>query len=170
MADYMEKIKEFQTGIVGVIGFAGVIITLVVNAWLARSARRDLLEDRLRALKVALTEELKVIKTAYVEGAKQLAEVPTNGSCAVPTARLNGLFNAHQSDLGLLPPKTLEKVLGAYLSHDQAATKLLILATPDSQLRGGKLLAIPAKHCGIAAKMYENMVAPVEEAIKALTA
>jgi hypothetical protein len=164
----METIKAFQTGIVGVIGFAGVIITLVVNAWLTRSERRAVVEDRLRALKLALTEELKVIKTAYVAGATQLRSVPANKFCAIPTARLNGLFDSHQRELGLLPPKALEKVLGAYLSHDQVATNLLILATPDSQVRNGKLLTIPAEHCDIAAKIYEGMVAPIDEAIREL--
>lgn len=166
----IETLRAFQTGIVGVIGFVGVIITLIVNARLARSARRELSEDRLRALKVVLVEELKVIKTAYVEGAKQLADAPKSGSYLVPTAGLNRLFNEHQSDLGLLPASTLEKVLGAYLRHDQVRTQLLILATPESQGRDAKLLEIPAAKAGAAAKMYANMVAPVDEAIRALTA
>jgi hypothetical protein len=49
MADF---VKNYQTLIVGVLGFIGVIATLVLNAWLARKA-----EQR------RITHETKVLRT-----------------------------------------------------------------------------------------------------------
>jgi len=162
----MTTFQQYQTSVVGVIGFAGVILTLIVNAWIARSNLRVGQADQLRTLKVALTEELKVIKTGYEEGERSFQNVPANMSCAVPTDRMNRLFLTHLKEIGSLSPEVLEKVLGAYLSHDQARTQLTLLATPES--RNDTFLTIPANRCQTGADMYHNMIAPIDAAILAL--
>jgi hypothetical protein len=53
-------IQEFQTLTVGIIGFAGVISTLLINARQAREQRREERRHERQTLRVALIEELKI--------------------------------------------------------------------------------------------------------------
>ena len=61
MADF---IKSYQTVIVGVLGFLGVMATLAINAWLERKAERRRIEHETQILRTALIEEMKVQRGA----------------------------------------------------------------------------------------------------------
>lgn len=52
---------KWQTAIVGVLGFAGVCLTLLINASLARQAERRSIKQEVATIKVALATELRVI-------------------------------------------------------------------------------------------------------------
>ena len=63
------EIQHFQTQIVGIIGFAGVIATLWFNARQARNQRIDERHHESEALRTALIEELKIIRESVTENA-----------------------------------------------------------------------------------------------------
>jgi hypothetical protein len=59
-SDLYHVLKDFQSGLAGVLGFTGVIITPVVNARLARKARLTTIQDERSALRAALLAELRM--------------------------------------------------------------------------------------------------------------
>jgi hypothetical protein len=67
-------LQQFKTGIVGVIGFTGVIITLVTNAALARSARAAVVSQERETLRTALIVELTMLRDAYAQNAEYCAK------------------------------------------------------------------------------------------------
>lgn len=165
MNDLLDLLERFQTAIVGIIGFAGVIVTLRTNARIAREGREHAISNDRRALRLALIEELKVLKTVYEEGAKSLGRAETDGgTCMVPTDPLDAIYQANAGRLGLLTADEIEKLLGAYLSARQLQTSLLLIA-PKHQDR---FLAVPASKFAVAKGMYESMLPRVNEALDVL--
>ncbi len=68
IAQLASSFERFQTAIVGVLGFAGVIIALIVNARLARRAREWVRDDERASIRAALVAEMKVIKGSLEQG------------------------------------------------------------------------------------------------------
>ena len=56
------------TVVVGVLGFIGIIVTLIVNAWLVRRERQETLKQERTAMRTALVEELKILKLSLEIG------------------------------------------------------------------------------------------------------
>jgi hypothetical protein len=57
-----QLLRDFQAGIAGILGFLGVILTLWINARLARAARLNAIEHERTSVRVAFAEELKLIE------------------------------------------------------------------------------------------------------------
>jgi hypothetical protein len=57
----VDLVERFQTLVVGITGFAGVIASLVVNAWLARRQQAQRVEHERDVLRTALRAELGVL-------------------------------------------------------------------------------------------------------------
>ena len=66
--DLLDFLKEFQTAIVGIIGFSGVIIAQFVNASLSRKQIDRNLEQKRTALKISLLAELRFFKGMFEQG------------------------------------------------------------------------------------------------------
>jgi hypothetical protein len=98
-------IKTYQTLIVGVLGFAGVVATLFINAWRQRKTERRRIEHETRALRIALIEEMKAQRNALVhsaEGAKEAKNTSGGGSALTPLRRWSNIFDGSLDKLGLL--------------------------------------------------------------------
>lgn len=60
---FFSLIKDFQSGLVGILGFIGVIVTLLWNARLAERNRQRERDQIRQTLQSALRQELKDIET-----------------------------------------------------------------------------------------------------------
>ena len=58
----MTFIYKYQALIAGLLGFLGICITLCLNARLARKMRQDEIAQKRQTLRVALLEEIKVVR------------------------------------------------------------------------------------------------------------
>ncbi len=92
----MELLAKFQTGIVGLIGFAGVILVLVVNAWIVRRQVRNQRDHESDTLARALLAELRIYHQVFSGG----VEIPTDHSpterkLLVPAASATPVFDAN---------------------------------------------------------------------------
>ena len=56
---FLNFVKDFQSLIVGVIGFIGVIITLIVNNHLLRRQERYIANQKMISISVAIATDLK---------------------------------------------------------------------------------------------------------------
>ncbi len=70
----MDWLNNYQTLIVGVVGFAGVILTLLYNAKTARAQRDEEREHERRALRAALIAELQINRYSLEENSRLLSK------------------------------------------------------------------------------------------------
>jgi hypothetical protein len=105
---YIDLLQKFQTGIVGLLGFTGVILTLFTNAWIARRQARDTRNHERETLARALLAELSSHRRSIarnVEEVTKRAEEGT-GSLLAPAITNTLLFDASVARFGLVSSLT----------------------------------------------------------------
>src|SRR5919109_570157 len=95
-------VPEFQTLIVGCLGFAGVIITLVLNAWYSRQQRREERRHECQTLRVALIEELRIIRGALARETEKENDTSEADGYAVPTDAMDDAYRTFTRTSGTL--------------------------------------------------------------------
>ncbi len=165
----VEYVERFQTAIVGVLGFAGIIITLIVNARLARLARERMRHDERASIRAALMAEMKIIKDSLeyaIENIKK-GEEDGSGGLLVPTDPISDAYDALIPRVGVLPPEEVGKVMLAYLSVREMRKNLLLIlgASVFDQHR----VEVPRKSFDVLEGMLSNLVPKLDEAINCLS-
>ena len=105
-------VKDFQSGIVGILGFTGVIITLFVNADLAQLTRHEQIKQSRVVLQTALQQELTSIKEELVninEGVKKGGTQPVGFTLEEPY-----VYRTLVKDIGVLEPEQTKEVIRVY--------------------------------------------------------
>ena len=159
--------ERYQTGIVGIVGFAGVIITLVVNSRLAKREREAALDTEQGFMRVALAEELEIIKTALTEGQKHCDKALVDGQgLLVPIDAMSSAYESLLPRIGVFPREHVRKVMQAYLTHMEYRKNLALL--PNAEFDGHRVYV---QHGAVAhfKEMTENVLPIIDEAIDILS-
>ena len=109
---FYEVVKDFQSGIVGILGFIGVIITPWWNAHLAAVARNEQLHDAQVTLQSALHQELVSIRQELVNIralASDKSLQPFQFTLEQPY-----VFHTLVKDIGILQAKKARTVIRVY--------------------------------------------------------
>jgi hypothetical protein len=102
-------LKDFQSGIVGLIGFGGAIITLWWNGRLARVARGEQAEQTKMTILTALQEELQCILQELKSIDRNIRREP---ACAFGfTLEQPYVYRALIKDIGVLEPDRARVVI-----------------------------------------------------------
>ena len=109
---FYEVVKDFQSGIVGILGFIGVIITLWWNAHVAVVARNEQLHDAQVTLQSALHQELVSIRQELVN-IRTFASDKSLQSLQF-TLEQPYVFHTLVKDIGILQAKKAQTVIRAY--------------------------------------------------------
>jgi hypothetical protein len=163
-SDLYHVLKDFQSGLAGVLGFTGAIITLVVNARLARKARLTTIQDERSALRAALLAELRMANGRLVRNAEIFDKKRVNKlGAAIPLERTEPIFESAVEKLGLLTPREITAVLAAYGD----------MLTGRAQLRfrnevHNDSIAIESGHLAGAIEVTKKMLNSVDIAIREL--
>lgn len=157
-------VQSFQTLIVGFLGFGGVIFTLWFNAWQARKQYSEKLQRERETLRVALMEELKIIRNSLRQNTS--LEALDGHAGLVPTDPMDDIYRAFTQRIGLLSASEVEKVMYAYLSLRTVTKKLFVIGRPHHS--GDHHVVVPAQSMPILQAMQTNLIAPIDEAIAAL--
>jgi hypothetical protein len=125
-------VRTYQTLIAGIVGFSGVIITLLVNAHLVRAQETRKEQRDTDALRKALVEELKVQKDALKRTEESVAELlsqPSGPGSAglLPIYRFSNVFDISLVKLGSLEGSEVAAVLQAYLPLRALTPKLRLM-------------------------------------------
>lgn len=167
-------LQQFQGTLVGFVGFAGVILTLVMNDLLARRHREASLVLERQALRTALAQELHVLRGMYHNNARAYLElqrkVPCpNGRAAfdVPIYDMTDVYDRSTARLGILSSPELARVMRAYMLHRQMRHRIVaLLAEPESVTASSA--RVPARHGAVLRTMCETMVPELDAAITVL--
>lgn len=113
--EFLAILEQFQTTIVGIVGFVGVIWTLRANSKNAREEHIRQLGSRRTALRRILAAELRNYQRALKKNLE--AQRPNDGFLSV--GRINRLFSEQlTADLGLLELDEIDVVVNALISLD----------------------------------------------------
>ncbi|TLS75295.1 hypothetical protein FE236_09380 [Mariprofundus erugo] len=164
-----QLVKDFQTLIVGALGFTGVALTLLVNAKSSRKATARQIEHETHALRTALIAELDLIRTSFQgRGAPSISgEQPTGAFFPVHTPQ--PVFENLIGQVGLLSEKEVSAVIRAYTLINEASQRLQILSFGhDPSFDRPGYIYIRAEHEKTASSIFENFLPAIEEALLAL--
>jgi hypothetical protein len=122
-------IKQYQTLIVGGLGFLGVMATLAFNAWLARRQHFRQIRHDANALRVALRAELEILRDAFRDRIATIGEAqPSHKSILVPLDTMTDVYGRLIDRIGLLSGHEIRPVLRAYILVRQMPERLRLLA------------------------------------------
>jgi hypothetical protein len=132
-----EIFKEYQTLIVGGFGFAGVITTLFVNAWLDRRRHQRQILHESKTLRAALRSELGLLQEAFRDRLTMIAASKSGQSMLVPLDTLTDVYGRLIDRIGLLSEPEIPIVMRAYLSSASSRFGgMLRTSTNDGALMG----------------------------------
>ena len=167
-------IRQFQTLVVGIVGFVGVVITLMVNAVLARRQQDRAIRHQTNTLRVALRAELEIIREAFLDRIEAIKEAETNTrtrSMLIPLDTMTDVYTQLIDQIGLLSRKETAAVVRAYILIRQMPQRIELLskqhATEVEKARG--FAEVDGDLFAAVKTMHENYLADIDGAITALT-
>ncbi len=170
MLDYLYQIVEnFQTLIVGVLGFCGVIYTLRMNARLAREQHERSIKHDREVLKTALRAELELIRKSFSDKAELPEDDSEENDVFFPAETHTKVYQNFIGKLGLLSAEEVSAIIEAYTLIDEVPTRLRLisLGNDPSYDRPGYIF-IKAPHSKTATGIYKNFLPSIETALQKL--
>jgi len=171
---------EFSLGDIGpLIGFAGVILTLIVNAWLGRRQHDREVDHERRVLRNALVSEITRIHSAIDDRMDSLDPThPEQGPLLIyeeiDTESLCAVYRSHLAKIGLLTPPEAQQVVNMYARvQSLPSTANLLWRTAESKegptgryvpLTDPAVAKVRATY-GLAANASENALSAVRAAL-----
>jgi len=114
-SEFLVTLEQFQTTIVGIVGFVGVIWTLRSNSQNAREDHRRQLASKRKALRRILAAEFR----NYGRALKKNLEAQPPDREFLSVGRIHRLFSEQvAADLGLLESDEIDVVVNALISLD----------------------------------------------------
>jgi len=169
MGDF-DLLARYQTGLVGLLGFAGVIVTLWWNASLSARAQRRAVKSEIASLRAALLAELTLSRAFLALTADQLdqledenAETEDKQPALVQPFEPPEVYTALVSKIGLLSPEDATKIVRGYQFLKRARRGAASFGTVK-----GDYVEVPPEHVVDARSYYEDAMIGMEVAIRAL--
>ena len=161
---FIDWLQQFQTLLVGVIGFSGICVTIWFNAKQSRIERSENLRIERRVLRIGLLEELQQNKH-IVSQAMQLRKSIRSESrvYGVPQVIFDDIYKQALANLGLLSRGEVGKILHAYL---RLRTGLMALdAIPDKYRVSDGFCEVPETIGPEFSTLFKNNIKAMEAAI-----
>lgn len=128
-------VNEYQTLIAGIIGFAGVTFSMILNGWLSRKQQQENIEHKKSTIKAAIIAELKINFSAYDERVQQLIEpsLSTHGEIKIPKKAFTDVYKSLLDQVGILDLENVECIINTYLLLEEFPDKISLLSNhvPD---------------------------------------
>jgi hypothetical protein len=177
----LDLLRQFQTLVVGIVGFTGVIITLLVNARLSRLQHVRQVEHERTVVRTALKAELQAVAQSYRGRIEHLEDTHSQkyGGALLSLDSMTDVYKSMIGRLGLLSESQVQAVLNAYLLVEQLPERLAFLADeqPDVPLIINPHMKkvdqgyawFPNKNLAAVAQMHLNYLRDVDAAATALS-
>jgi hypothetical protein len=156
-------LKTYQTVFTGILGFTGVIITMLANAKMQRNQQERNNRHRANSIRVALKSELNSNKLIYEMRIEQIGGTREDQSILVPSRIQDNVYRELLKDIGLLSEGEVEKILDAYGLVSELPYKMKIIS--NSKSSEGEPIQLDGKRLSIVKGMHEVVVPKIVEAI-----
>lgn len=166
MSEILDFVESFQTLIVGILGFLGVVATLSFNSKLSRDLRKDELHHERNSIRHALITELQSLKSSF-EGRARPNE--TEQDLLILKKIETSIYDVLLPKIHVLSPKEIESVLQAYLLIRETPTRLSLLAA-GSDMDGvpEDYFHIKNKYLDTALGMHGVFIKDIDKALDSL--
>lgn len=165
----MDWIAKYQTLFVGGVGFAGVIVTLLVNAAIARGQHKRQAEHSAEILRRALLAELQAAATSIEKRIGQLREqIESETYGYVPDGRFTTYFDSAKANLGALTDSQIEPVILAYAALGEMPDRIRLFVPKDRWSERG--VSVRPEERNVVLAVNEGTLRWVKDAIAALKA
>ena len=161
--------ETYQTFITGLVGFAGVIITMIVNARNQRKLHTRQTEHEARSLRVALKSELLANKRTYENRIQDFNAPQDHSHALIQNKAVDEVYKTLLNNIGLLSEEEIEKIFKAYLLIEELPYRLRILVGTDSI--GGhndEFLRLKEEYFSVAAEIHKSFLKDIEKAIDSI--
>ncbi|GGL80331.1 hypothetical protein [Wenxinia marina] len=160
--DWLGFIMQFQTAIVGLIGFSGVIAAQLLNGYLARKRDENLLASKRRATTEAVKAELMNAaeyfrRTSGMDG-------PKADELAYRARSRRTVTLSMMSEMGYVNTTSLTEVLSALAAIDAIDGNLSFVASDTNETH----LAFDTAGWTIARRVFEKAAVQMEAAARLL--
>ena len=153
---------DFQTAIVGLVGFIGVILTLIVNARIEAKASKRETKKRASAVVNIVEAELRLLLGAMLLGSDI---EPDSEHSLIQFPRLKRRFSdSVMNELGVLDPELCRQIVVALSTVDNAMSKMRFVAEHET----AEYIAIPSKNCETVSTMYATHSKVLSETLEAI--
>ena len=164
-----QLVQDFQTLLVGVIGFSGVIVTLRMNSRLSRKQHERSIKHDREVLKTALCAELELNRKSFSDKASTPEDDQKESDAFYPIGMNTNIYQTFIEKLGLLSTEEVSAVINAYTLIDEAPARLRLLSSGhDPSYDKPGYIFIKASHSKNAAGIYKSFLPSIETALKKL--
>lgn len=122
-ANSTDWFKDYQGFWGALIGLLGVALTLLFNAWQSRKQHQRNIKHETKSLKVAIVEELELLKEMFERRIKNLQEDPYNS--AISLSLSFGVYKSLLPKIGLLKDKEIKQLIITYGYLDEMEVHFL---------------------------------------------
>jgi hypothetical protein len=165
----LELLERFQTSLVGMLGFTGVIITMIANAKIQRNLQSSQRLHEVRSLRTALLVELRENVRMFEDRISSLSTEDKTYHALMPSKVTNSFFQSSHSNVGLLSADEVESVLRAYLLLEEMPYRLrLLVGTNNVGGYNDEFIRIDADRQHDVKKIHEALLPSIQEAVAAL--
>ncbi|MBY6119816.1 hypothetical protein KUV64_11815 [Mameliella alba] len=161
---WYDFLKDFQTALVGLIGFGGVIIAQFVNGWLSRSRDDALLASEQASIRKALLAELRVLKAAFETEFEP--PDPTGQNFTLVPRMYRKVSVGLMDQIGKLNETEAEEVFRALATIDEYDRSLALISSDANEQH----FSIPDRAASAFLMKRENLVNQLKPAIDVLSA
>lgn len=169
MDSFLCIFEKYQTFFTGLLGFTGVVITMIVNARLQRSAQTRKLDHEAQTLRTALRAELDANRMAFEGRIEQLDERTDFSHALVPNLPIHQIYTSHLDKLGLLSDDEVKKVIKAYLLISELFFRMRILVGTDNVIGiDNEIIRLDQERRSTASDMHKSFLPDIEHAIRAI--
>lgn len=149
-----------------VLGFVGVIITLLFNAWMQRKAREEDRAHRRKTVAAALIAELEILRKCFDDNARHSKEAASAGVGSYFPSRTWVMVFPHLiKDIGILSPEAAKSTVEIYMSLETFFEKLLLFRADKSKEQRPGYIFFPAENMATLGGMNESLVEPIDTAL-----
>ena len=165
----LEVLERFQTSLVGVLGFTGVILTMIVNAKTQRDLQSAQRQHEVRSLRTALLVELKTNVQMYETRISDLSQADGMHHALIQSKVTNSIYQSSLPNVGLLSAHEVESVLRAYLLLEETPYRLrLLVGTNNVGGYNDEFIRIDSNKQHGARQIHEALLPRLREAVAAL--
>lgn len=158
---------KYQTFVAGIIGFAGVIITILMNAKLARDQHKRELRHEADAVRSALITELKLLCNSYELRIEQLGDM-RGRSALINEYVANQAYLQLLQKIGLLTREEIERTMTAHQLNNELPFRLA-LVTGDTEYAGQQgYVKVKEDQAELVSNIHSEFLKVIKSAVETL--
>ncbi len=166
-------IERFQTLTAGLIGFSGVVLALLGNAWSVRRQHARQIDHERQVLRTALRSELGILRDAYSDRIDMIdqAQQGNSSEVLVPLNTMTDAYGQLLEKLGLLSEEEVQATMTAYALVRQMPERVQLLRRHHGTAyeQESSMALVDSPLFTALRQMHQNYLQKIDEAITALS-